>query len=111
VGLAKLQFVQQVVPPVTWHDIQKQEMAPDHPDLSAGVRAGQGDNRVGGGHQLGYPVTESERGNQVCPGGQLAQPPLVPAVAAGYGQNVHAGVGQRGHRPYQRTEPPAAVDD
>ena len=92
-GLAKLQFVQQVVPPVTWHDIQEQETAAHHPDLSAGVRAGQGDNHVRGGHQLGYPVSESERGNKVCPGGQLAQPTLDRSVAASYGQHVHASVG------------------
>ena len=69
VGPAQLEFVQQVVPPVTWHDVKKKKIAPDYPCLAARVGSGQGHDHIGGGHQLRDPVGETERRDPGRPGG------------------------------------------
>ena len=66
VGIAKLQFVQQVVPSVTWHEVQQEKMASDHARLAAGIGPGQRNDDIGGCHKLGHPVGETERRDQGC---------------------------------------------
>jgi hypothetical protein len=108
--VALLEFVQQVVPAVPRHDVEQQQPTPHHAGLGAGRRAGQRDDHVGGGHQLGDPVGEAERQDAGPGGGQLAELPLDLGVASRDRQHVHAGGRQPGRRPGQRRESPAAVD-
>jgi hypothetical protein len=109
--VALLEFVQQVVPAVPRHDVEQQQPAAHHAGLGAGRRAGQRDDQVGGGHQLGDPVGEAERPDRGPGGGQLTELPFDPGVAARDRQHVHAGGGQPRRRPGQRGESPAAVDE
>jgi hypothetical protein len=111
VRTAQLQFVQQVVPPVPGHHVEQQELAPHDARLVAGIGPRQGHNHVGGGHQLGNPVGEAERRDPRYSPGQLPEPSLDGLLAAGHGQHVHPGLGQRGHALHKRAKPPPAVDD
>ena len=111
VGGAHFQFVQQVVPPVTGHDVKQKQASADDARLAAGRGTRQGKDHVGSRHQLGHPVGEAERPDSRRRAGQLSQPPLDRTLTPGYCKHVHASVGQRGDALHQRTEPPAAVDD
>src|SRR3984957_2518653 len=98
-GVPQFEFMLQVVPPMAGHHVKQQQVTPHHPGLAARHRPGQRHDHVGGGHQLGDPVGEAERSDPGPAGGQLAQPPLDPAIPARHRQHVHAGVGQPGHGP------------
>jgi len=58
----------QVVPAVSWHDVEEQQRAANSARFGAGV-AGAGDDEVGSGHQVGDPVGETECAHPRLPPG------------------------------------------